>query len=75
MKAVVGLGNPGKRYAKTRHNVGFWAVDQLASDVIWQQESSYLWTILKNDERLLLIKPTTYMNSSGVAVIDVVERL
>jgi PTH1 family peptidyl-tRNA hydrolase len=74
VKAVVGLGNPGKRYAKTRHNVGFWAVDQLASDVIWQQESSYLWTILKNDARLLLIKPTTYMNSSGVAVIDVVEK-
>jgi len=74
VKAVVGLGNPGNRYADTRHNVGFWVVDHLASDALWQSESTYVWTTAHNQEDVVLIKPTTYMNSSGVAVVDVVEK-
>lgn len=74
MKAVVGLGNPGERYANTRHNVGFWVVDHLALGVAWQSESTYVWTRAPNQDDLILIKPTTYMNSSGVAVVDVVEK-
>jgi peptidyl-tRNA hydrolase, PTH1 family len=74
VKAVVGLGNPGKRYVKTRHNVGFWVVDHLASDVVWQQEASYLWAAYRNDANLLLVKPTTYMNNSGIAVVDLAEK-
>ena len=74
MKAVVGLGNPGKRYADTRHNVGFWIVDHLASDAVWQSEPSYVWATPPEHEALVLVKPTTYMNSSGVAVVDVVEK-
>ena len=75
VKVVVGLGNPGMRYVDTRHNVGFWIVDHLASNIVWQQEPSFLWATIKSNEDLLLIKPTTYMNSSGVAVIDVLEKL
>lgn len=74
MKVVVGLGNPGARYIDTRHNVGFWVVDHLASDVVWQQTPSFLWVITKGDEDVVLIKPTTYMNSSGIAVIDAIEK-
>jgi len=74
VKAVVGLGNLGTHYATTRHNVGFWVVDHLASDVVWQQEPAYLWATVKKNENLLLIKPTTYMNSSGVAVVQVIEK-
>jgi len=70
----VGLGNIGERYAHTRHNVGFWVVDHLASDVVWQQASSYAWAVFKNDSHLLLIKPTTFMNNSGLAVVDLAEK-
>jgi len=74
VKAVFGLGNPGKRYADTRHNVGYWVIDHLASPGPWHREASYAWIMAKNDEALLLVKPTTYMNSSGIALVDVVER-
>lgn len=73
MKAVVGLGNPGSRYANTRHNVGFWVVDHLASGVTWQPEPSYLWAMSQSND-VLLVKPTTYMNSSGIAIVDVIEK-
>ncbi len=74
MKAVVGLGNPGTRYVHTRHNIGFWVVEHLASGAVWHEEPSYLWSTLKSDDRLLLVKPTTYMNSSGKAVVDLTEK-
>lgn len=74
MKAVVGLGNPGARYEMTRHNVGFWVVDDLALDRSWQQASTYSWTLSKQDESLVLVKPTTYMNHSGLALVEVVEK-
>ena len=61
-------------YANTRHNVGFWVVDHLASNAVWQQATSYMWAVFKDDAHLLLVKPTTYMNSSGLAVFDLVEK-
>lgn len=73
MKAVVGLGNPGARYANTRHNVGFWIVEHLAQNK-WHKASSYDWAESKQDASLVLVKPTTYMNSSGTAVVDVAEK-
>lgn len=63
---VVGLGNPGLEYALTRHNAGFMVVDFFATDnAIWKKEKNYLVT--KNDG-MILIKPQTFMNLSGLAV-------
>lgn len=72
MKLIVGLGNPGDRYEFTRHNVGFMAIDRLAerwnirlgSSKLrgWAGEGTYL------QEKVILLKPTTYMNLSGESV-------
>lgn len=63
---VVGLGNPGAEYNRTRHNVGFSVVDVLASEwrLTWQHSKSWhaLWA---KGEKAILVKPTSYMNRSG----------
>jgi len=73
MKLLVGLGNPGKKYKKTRHNVGFMFVDQIANDfgVKFTKNKSLNCEIafIKYDlENIIIIKPQTYMNLSGNAV-------
>jgi PTH1 family peptidyl-tRNA hydrolase len=74
MKLVVGLGNPGKEYAGTRHNAGFMALDHLAEGCgqgSWQ--SAHHGLVLATAigaERVLLLKPMTYMNLSGKAVAE-----
>ncbi|MDZ7314979.1 MAG: aminoacyl-tRNA hydrolase [candidate division KSB1 bacterium] len=73
---IVGLGNPGRRYEKTRHNVGFMVVDRLAErwDVRFRKLNSYeLGEVLWKDERVFLAKPLTYMNNSGFAVSELVR--
>lgn len=71
---IVGLGNPGKEYAATRHNVGFAAIDEFASScgsIAWEPKQKFLadcCDTVFNEVPLLLIKPTTYMNNSGNAV-------
>lgn len=71
---IVGLGNPGKEYAATRHNIGFAAIDKLASScgsIAWEPKQKFLadcCDVVFNEVPLLLIKPTTYMNNSGNAV-------
>ena len=67
---IVGLGNPGAEYARTRHNVGFMAVDKLAGDAAtWRTERDALTTTMTVDGvRVMLAKPQTFMNNSGVAV-------
>lgn len=67
---VVGLGNPGAEYAKTRHNVGFMAAEFLAgSDAVWKKEKNALTTTANIDgHRVIFARPQTYMNASGVAV-------
>ena len=75
MKVVVGLGNPGPRFDDTRHNVGWWVVDRLAYD--WkfgsfEKEGRSLRTGGSvGDVSVQLIKPTTFMNRSGAALVDV----
>jgi len=63
---VVGLGNPGPEYNRTRHNVGFEVVDGLAAEwgLSWQHSKSWraLWA---NSEKAILVKPASYMNRSG----------
>lgn len=72
MKLIVGLGNPGVRYARNRHNVGFMVVDRLAAaeraTFTRRRFNAQLTEIKAGDERVLLAKPQTYMNESGRAV-------
>jgi PTH1 family peptidyl-tRNA hydrolase len=77
VKLVVGLGNPGPRYDDTRHNVGWWIVDRLAYD--WgfgsfEEEGRSLRTRGSVGEAsVLLIKPSTFMNRSGAALVGIEE--
>lgn len=77
MKLIVGLGNPGVRYARTRHNVGFDTVEVLAARQGWRFDARRSRAVLASgmvgDEKVLLAKPQTYMNDSGVAVSDLVR--
>ncbi|RJX24747.1 MAG: aminoacyl-tRNA hydrolase [Dethiobacter sp.] len=72
MFLLVGLGNPGIKYALTRHNVGFWVIDELASrsKARLREAScqSYLARSFLAGEEVLLAKPLTFMNRSGLAV-------
>lgn len=77
MKLIVGLGNPGKKYEGTRHNMGFMAVDLFSDiskiDVDKEVFSGLLGRGKVFDEDVLLFKPTTFMNLSGTAVSQVVH--
>lgn len=72
MRLLVGLGNPGERYRRTRHNVGFMVVDELASraGVRSGREAHDAWVAETRlgDAAVLLVKPLTFMNRSGLAV-------
>ncbi len=78
MLIIVGLGNPGSDYAATRHNIGFRVIDALSahSQILLHEGKGEYWigagTIFGKE--VALIKPTTFMNNSGIAVIDVLER-
>lgn len=69
MKLIVGLGNPGKEYENTRHNTGYMIIDNFVNSDNWKKESlAYVLKQTINNEPVLFIKPTTYMNLSGQAV-------
>lgn len=71
MKLIVGLGNIGKEYEGTRHNIGFMVADELAKRwgiTTWKNERSSMCAEHRIPEKVFLIKPTTYMNLSGEAV-------
>lgn len=77
MKLIVGLGNPGPQYARTRHNVGFMVVDRLqgahpAGGLPKARFKSLTSEVTLGSERCLLMKPTTFMNLSGQAVGEAV---
>ncbi|OYV72637.1 MAG: aminoacyl-tRNA hydrolase [Gemmatimonadetes bacterium 21-71-4] len=79
MKVIVGLGNPGKEYARTRHNVGWWVVDHLA-DVWrfdgWKKDAQALvCNGMLRGTRVRLVKPLTYMNLSGAVLAPYRRRL
>lgn len=78
MKVIVGLGNPGRQYEATRHNVGWWVVDHLA-DVWrfdgWAKDNDALVTTgVVGTTRVRLVKPQTYMNLSGAALRSYARR-
>lgn len=71
-KAIIGLGNPGAQYARTRHNIGFMVLDALASKYNgdWQEKTdSEVAKIIINGASVLLVKPQTFMNDSGRVVL------
>lgn len=72
MKLLVGLGNPGPEYAKTRHNIGFMAIDKLAEafsiDVTKSKFQALYGEGNHKGEKIVLLKPMTYMNLSGNAL-------
>jgi len=78
MKLIVGLGNPGKKYQKTRHNVGFMVIDCLQSAVYsqtnWVENKKFSSAVCKpKAEGLILAKPQTFVNQSGEAVAKIVN--
>lgn len=72
MKLIVGLGNPGGEYEHTRHNMGFDVIDELArrwNVTQWKTDlKAKIGMVIFHGEKILLVKPLTYMNSSGEAV-------
>ena len=95
MKLIVGLGNPGVKYEKTRHNMGFMAIDKffkrfIEGEIDWKDNSKFKgemaqiewqrqkdqksenkskkWTPEDNLEKVVLLRPKTYMNNSGLSV-------
>lgn len=77
MRIIVGLGNPTLKYSKTRHNVGFDTIDVLSKKhkikVKKNQFKSLIGEGFINDEKVILVKPMTYMNNSGEAVKEIVD--
>lgn len=77
MKLIVGLGNPGKEYEKTRHNVGFMVMNRLSEVMnVSISNSKFKGEYVKfkyKGEDIILLKPMTYMNSSGESVIQVMK--
>lgn len=76
IKLIVGLGNPGKKYAKTRHNAGFNVLDLLTDKwgLGWKNWAGLSELCVKNtDERVILAKPVLFMNNSGKAVRSLLD--
>ena len=74
MKLIVGLGNPGKEYRNTRHNIGFMVLEHFANVDNWKHKWNALYTEKNiSGEKVILVKPETYMNLSGQAVIEFVN--
>ena len=75
---VIGLGNPERRYTGTRHNVGFEVVDRLAQDLGMQFKSGRGEFLIAQgsfrDHLLVLVKPLTFMNESGLAVMEIRDQ-
>ncbi len=78
MKLIIGLGNPGKKYEKTRHNIGFRVVSELASrfQAVFEKKeklSAEVALLESRGQKILLAKPQTFMNESGRAVAKLLK--
>ena len=77
MKLIVGLGNPGKKYDNTRHNMGFMAIDLLSDQANLDVDKEVFHGLMGRgkiyEQDVILFKPTTFMNLSGTAVQEVVH--
>jgi PTH1 family peptidyl-tRNA hydrolase len=70
MTVLVGLGNPGRNYSDTKHNFGFWVLDKFAEKRSLKFQAGKGDYLLIKSNNIALVKPTTYMNNSGIAVAD-----
>lgn len=78
MKLVIGLGNPGSKYHQTRHNVGFMVLDQYVNDLnqTFKYDNKFNAEVMITNialEKVMFVKPTTYMNLSGEAIIKIMK--
>lgn len=74
MKLIVGLGNPDNKYNQTRHNVGFFVLDNYLQENNWKTKFDTKYILKKVDnEQVIFIKPETYMNNSGTSVVKFVN--
>lgn len=74
MKLIVGLGNPGKEYEKTRHNIGFMVLDNYLGNVNFKVKDNYaVFEKVINGDKVIFLKPLTFMNESGLAVKKVLD--
>lgn len=77
IKAIIGLGNPGQKYYYNRHNIGFRVVDELAHKYVgtWQLKNNMECVdIVINNNKLLLVKPQTFMNDSGKVISALLKQ-
>ena len=74
MKLIVGLGNPGKEYENTRHNIGYMVLNNFPGNNNWQRKfNGEYCTQLINGKKIIFLKPLTYMNLSGICVAEYVN--
>ena len=77
MYVIAGLGNPSKKYENTRHNVGFDVIDALAEkygiQVIWRRHKALVGHGYMEGEKIVLVKPQTFMNLSGESIREVID--
>lgn len=75
MKIIVGLGNPGKEYDLTRHNIGFYVLDNYLGSVKWKsfKQNALCYEQNINGEKVIFVKPLTYMNNSGEAIREILK--
>ena len=79
MKLIIGLGNPGEKYEKTRHNAGFLAVDKIADNFQFpsfefhRTFNAEISQDMIGNEKVILAKPQTFMNNSGKAVKSIID--
>ena len=74
MKLIVGLGNPGKEYDNTRHNIGFMCVDNFVDNfAVFTKFQGNVSEVIHNNEKIIFLKPVTYMNESGISVRKVMD--
>ena len=77
IKVIIGLGNPGRQYQRTRHNIGFLVLDALANSqgALWQTKGDKeVSEIILGNEKVFLVKPQTFMNSSGRVIPSLIKQ-
>ncbi|MCF7820435.1 MAG: aminoacyl-tRNA hydrolase [Candidatus Pacebacteria bacterium] len=72
MKIIIGLGNPGEKYKYSRHNLGFLALDWLYPETSWQYSKKFE-ALVANEDNLILVKPQTFMNNSGLTALKILN--